>query len=137
GNGPNGQPLSTTGNINARRINPNFSTINEAFTGGNSNYNSLQLAANRRFVKGITLNLNYTWSKALDYESLDRNASLPQNPFNMAAEHGPADFAHRHVFFATFLAEIPLPGKSALIQKFTKGWQVNGIFRYISGNVLT
>ena len=53
GNGPNGQPLSTTGNINARRINPNFSSINEAYTGGNSNFNSLQLAANRRFVKGI------------------------------------------------------------------------------------
>jgi len=137
GNGPNGQPLSTTGNINARRINPNFSTINEAYTGGNSNYHSLQLGANRRFVKGMTLNLNYTWSKALDYESLDRNASLPQNPLNLAAEHGPADFDHRHVFFATFLAEIPFPGKSPLTRKFTKGWQVNGIFRYISGNVLT
>jgi hypothetical protein len=137
GNGSNGQPLSTTGNINARRINPSFSSINEAYTGGNSNYNSLQLAANRRFVKGITVNVNYTWSKALDYESLDRNASLPQNPLNLAPEYGPADFDHRHVFFATFLAEIPLPGKSGLVSKFTQGWQVNGIFRYLSGDVLT
>ena len=116
---------------------PNFSTINEAYTGGNSNYNSLQLAANRRFVKGITVNLNYTWSKALDYESLDRNASLPQNPLNLRPEYGPADFDHRQVFFATFIAEIPLPGKTGLVSKFTQGWQVNGIFRYISGNVLT
>ena len=137
GNGANGQPLSTTGNINARRINPNFSTINEAYTGGNSNYNSLQLAANRRFVKGISLGLNYTWSKALDYESLDRNASLPQNPLNLRPEYGPADFDHRQVFFATFIAEIPFPGKTGLISKFTQGWQVNGIFRYISGDVLT
>jgi hypothetical protein len=137
GNGPNGQPLSTTGNINARRINTNFSTINEAFTGGNSNFNSLQVAVNRRFVKGITVNLSYTWSKALDYESLDRNASLPQNPQNLRPEYGPADFDHRHVFFATFLASIPLPGRSALVRKFTQGWQVNGIFRYSSGDVLT
>ena len=137
GNGANGQPLSTTGNINARRINTNFSTINEAYTGGNSNYNSLQLAANRRFVKGVSVGLNYTWSKALDYESLDRNASLPQNPFNLRPEYGPADFDHRHVFFATFIAVIPLPGKTGLISRFTQGWQVNGIFKYISGNVLT
>jgi hypothetical protein len=137
GNGANGQPLSTTGNINARRINTNFSTINEAYTGGNSNYNSLQVSVNRRFVKGVTVNLSYTWSKALDYESLDRNASLPQNPLNLRPEYGPADFDHRHVFFATFLAEIPLPGKSGLVSRFTQGWQVNGIFRYISGDVLT
>jgi hypothetical protein len=137
GNGANGQPLSTTGNINARRLNTNFSTMNEAYTGGNSNFNSLQLAANRRFTKGISLSVNYTWSKALDYESLDRNASLPQNPLNLAPEYGPADFDHRQVFFATFLAEIPLPGKSGLVSRFTQGWQVNGIFRYLSGDVLT
>jgi hypothetical protein len=137
GNGPNGQALSTTGNINARRINPNFSTINEAYTGGNSNFNSFQLAANRRFVRGITVNVNYTWSKALDYESLDRNASLPQNPLNLGPEYGPADFDHRHVFFATFLAEVPLPGKTRIVRKFTQGWQVNGIFRYASGDALT
>lgn len=137
GNGPNGQALSTTANINARRINTNFQTINEAYTGGNSNFNSLQLSANRRFVRGITVNLSYTWSKVLDYESLDRNASLPQNPLNIRPEYGPADFDHRKVFFATFLAAIPLPGKSGLVSKFTQGWQVNGIFRYISGDVLT
>ena len=137
GNGPNGQPLSTTGNINARRINTNFSTLNEAFTGGNSNYNSLQLSANRRFVNGITVNLSYTWSKVLDFESLDRNASLPQNPLNIRPEYGPADFDHKHVFFATFLAAIPFPGKTGVVSKFSQGWQINGIFRYLSGDVLT
>lgn len=137
GNGPNGQPLSTTANINQRRINPNFSTINEAYTGGNSNFNSLQLALTRRFVRGITINANYTWSKVLDYESLDRNASLPQNPLNLKPEYGPADFDHRQVFFATFLVELPLPGKTGLVSRFTQGWQLNGIFRYLSGDVLT
>ena len=91
GNGPNGQPLSNTGNINARRLNPNFQGVDEASTDGNSNYNSLQISANRRFVKGLTVLMNYTWSKALDYESLDRNASLPQDPNNLRAEYGPAD----------------------------------------------
>jgi hypothetical protein len=60
-------------------------------------------------------------SKALDYESLDRNTSLPQNSLNLARAYGPADCDHRHVFFATFLVEIPLPGKSGLVSKFTQG----------------
>ncbi len=29
------------------------------------------------------------------------------------------------------------PARAGLVSKFTQGWQVNGIFRYISGNVLT
>jgi hypothetical protein len=56
---------------------------------------------------------------------------------NLASEYGPADFDHRHVFFATFLAELPLPGKTGVVRKFTQGWHVNGIFRYASGDALT
>jgi hypothetical protein len=137
GNGPDGKPLSTTGNINARRLNRDFQGIDEASTSGNSTYHSLQVTANRRFSKGVTVLMNYTWSKALDYESLDRNASLPQDPNNLRAEHGPADFDRRHNFVTSFLVEIPSPWKRGVAGKFTHGWQTNGIFRYVSGDPLT
>jgi len=137
GNGPDGKPLSTAGNIDARRLDTNFQGIDEAATTGNSTYHSLQVSANRRFSKGFYLMMNYTWSKALDYESLDRNASLPQDPMNMRAEHGPADFDRRHNFVTSFLYDLPLPGKQGVISKFTQGWRTNGIFRYVSGSPLT
>ena len=137
GNGPDGKPLSTAGNIDARRLNTNFQGIDEAATTGNSTYHSLQVSVNRRFTKGFYLMTNYTWSKALDYESLDRNASLPQDPANMRAEHGPADFDRRHNFVTSFLYDLPLPWKQGVISRFTQGWRANGIYRYVSGSPLT
>ena len=52
---------------------------------------------------------NYTWSKALDYESLDRNSTLPQNPFDMRPNTAPADFDRRHVFVTSSPVRIPHP----------------------------
>ena len=37
----------------------------------NSNYNSLQVSANRRFSKGLLINASYTWSRALGITSND------------------------------------------------------------------
>jgi outer membrane receptor protein involved in Fe transport len=137
GNGTNGQPLSTAGNIDSRRLNRNFQGIDKASTDGNSTYHSLQVSATRRFSKGVYVMSNYTFSKALDYESLDRNASLPQNPNNLRAEHGPADFDRRHNFVTSFLFQIPSPWNHGFAGKVTQGWRTNGIYRYLSGSPLT
>ncbi len=137
GNGPDGKPLSTNGNIDARRRDRNFQGIDQASTSGNSTYHSLQITATRRFSKGIYVLSNYTFSKALDYESLDRNASLPQDPNNLRAEHGPADFDRRHNFVTSFIYTIPSPWAHGIAATLTRGWSTNGIFRYLSGSPLT
>jgi outer membrane receptor protein involved in Fe transport len=137
GVGPNGQALSTSGNIDARRLNRNFQGIDKASTDGNSTYHSLQVSATRRFSKGLYIMSSYTLSKALDYESLDRNASLPQNPFDLRSEHGPADFDRRHNIVTSFLFEIPSPWKRGVAGRLTNGWRTNGIYRYTSGSPLT
>ena len=137
GNGPDGKPLSTAGNIDKRRLDQNFQGIDEASTTGNSTYHSLQVTVTRRFSKGLYVMSNYTWSKALDYESLDRNSSLAQDPNNMRAEHGPADYDRRHNFVATFLYELPTPWRHGIGGVLTRGWRINGIYHYISGSPLT
>ena len=137
GNGSNGQPLSTAGNIDSRRLNRNFQGIDKASTDGNSTYHSLQISGKRRFSKGFYIMSNYTYSKALDYESLDRNASLPQNPFDLRSEHGPADFDRRNSFVTSFLYQIPSPWTHGVAGKLTQGWRTNGIYRYVSGSPLT
>ncbi len=45
---------------------PASNFITAANTGGNTNYNSLQVSAEQRVRYGLTLLFNYTWSKALD-----------------------------------------------------------------------
>jgi outer membrane receptor protein involved in Fe transport len=137
GLGQDGKALSTAGNIDSRRLNRDYQGIDKASTDGNSTYHSLQVSVTRRFSKGFYVMSNYTLSKALDYESLDRNASLPQNPFDLRAEHGPADFDRRQNFVTSFLFEIPSPWKDGVAGKLTSGWRANGIYHYISGSPLT
>jgi len=128
---------STSGNVDARRPNKAYQGIDEASTTGNSNFHSLQLSANRRFSKGITILANYTWSKALDYQSLDRNANLPQDSSNVRGDYGPADFDRRHNFVTSVLADLPSLWRRGPASWFTNGWRLNGIYQYISGASLT
>ena len=134
GNGPDGRPLSTTGNIDSRRPYRDFQSINAAQTVGNSTYHSLQLSVNRRFSRGLYFMANYTFAKALDFQSLDRNAGTPQDARNFRLERRLADFDRRHVFVTSFLAGIPSPWKGGPAAWLTRGWQTNGIFNYTSGS---
>jgi hypothetical protein len=44
---------------------PNLSGVSYLNTGGISNYSALQTSFQRRFTKGLALDANYTWAKAL------------------------------------------------------------------------
>jgi len=114
---------STSGNVDSRCSNRVYQGINEASTSGKSNFHSLQLSANRRFSKGITILTNYKWSKAIDYQSLDRNVNLPQDSTNLRSDYGPADFDRRHNFVTSFLADIPSSRTRSPSSWFTHGWR--------------
>ena len=61
--------LSFTGNLalptELLRPYRGYGRIDIHQTGGNSNYNSMQVALERRFVKKLFVQTSYTWSKAL------------------------------------------------------------------------
>lgn len=113
-------PLSvcTTGFAGLPTAAPNaaFGTVLQYMSAGNSNYNGLITSFQRRVSAGLTFNLNYTWSHALDDVSnggvvneqfgifqTNGNISLPQNPFNIRGNYGPADYDVRHYFSANFV----------------------------------
>jgi len=130
-------PGATVANIDQRRPQRDFQSINTAAAIGNSTYHSLQLSANRRLSKGVTVMANYTRAKALDLQSLDRNAGIIQDNRNFAADKGLADFHRDHLFVATFLAEIPSKWRTGAAGLVLSGWQLNGIYNYTSGQPLT
>jgi hypothetical protein len=112
---------------NARRLYaPYYTSIVDQLSAGNSNYNALQVSANKRFHHGLTILANYTWSKSIDEGSNDGNA--PANPFNIRADRAVSDFNIPHKFVASFVWQ--LPGSSlhtALARHVLGGWQLNGI----------
>lgn len=156
--GSNGIKLYSLDNINrldsgallgvAGRLNPTISNINFRSNAGSSNYNSLQLRADSRYIKraGLQFTAAYTWAHAIDNESSTFGDSYLlsrvgggvfgfQDAFNPAADRGDADFDVRHRLVTSFNWDIPFardlrPGwmKAAL-----NGWAMNGIVSFRTG----
>ncbi len=115
----------------------------------NSTYHGMQVSLSRRFSGGLGLSGSYWFSKTLDYLSsmnltgaaarpLSGEVDIAQNPFNLAAEHGPSLFDARHRFVLSGSWEIPsaksLRGTSRVV---LAGWQLNAIATASSGTPFT
>ncbi|HEX3820699.1 MAG TPA: carboxypeptidase regulatory-like domain-containing protein [Candidatus Sulfotelmatobacter sp.] len=109
------------------RANPTIANTWTWFSLGTSNYNALQVDANRRFGHGFSLRGVYTWSKALDDgDSLNATAAanapgLVSNPFNLRADYGLATYNVRHIRVINALYTLPF-GKGQPIGNSLEGW---------------
>jgi hypothetical protein len=97
-----------------------------------SQYNSLQMSAQKKFSGGSLISLNYTWSKSLT--DAPNDFYTPQNNADLRAEWGPSDFDRRHIFSANFVYEFPwLKAQHGFAGKLLGGWEMSGIVSYNSG----
>ena len=119
--------------VNARRLYaPNYTSIVDYLSVGNSRYHSLQVSANKRLNRGLTILLNYTFSKSVDEGSNDGDS--PSNPFNIGADRGVSNFNIPHKFVASFVWQLPGSRlKNALARNVIGGWEINGILNLQSG----
>jgi hypothetical protein len=124
-------------------------TITAANTGGNTNYNSLQLSAEQRVRYGLTLLYNLTWSKALDglpwnqaSTSIGASNSFVYPitvPNFKSLDYGPSDFDHRIVSALSYVYTIPKVWNAApaVARYVLNDWATSGLFQYHSGDPLT
>jgi outer membrane receptor protein involved in Fe transport len=79
-----------------------------------NHFNALQISLAKQFSKGLSLNANYAWQKAMDYDS---------NYFavNRKAVYGPEQFSKRQVFNLFGFYELPL-GRKGLFLKDVPRW---------------
>ncbi len=99
----------------------------------NSNYNSMQISAQRRFTGSSQIGLAYTWSKNLTDNQTDRSTAS-QNSYNNAADYGRATLDRRHVLTINYVYELPFHQKQeGFAGKALGGWQVSGIVEYRTG----
>jgi hypothetical protein len=96
---------------------------------GNSSYNALWVTANKRFAKGLQFNASYTWSKSIDYNSLNSQGTVIQDSFNVRGDRGLSDFDARNRFVINWIYELPFHGN-----RLVEGWQVSGITQLQDGN---
>ena len=97
----------------------------------NANYHSLQISANRRFSKGLVVNMNYTRSLARGITTADDGqARIDQN---RQIDYGRLGFDRTNNLNINWVYELPGVTKNRFLGLITNGWQFSGIYRYQTG----
>jgi trimeric autotransporter adhesin len=111
---------------------------------GNSIYHAAQARFTRRFAKGISANLLYTFSKSIDdASSIGGGGTVyAQNANDLSAERGLSAFDHRHVLTGSFVLTSPVGEQGYLrgrgfVENLLKDWTLNGGLTAQSGAPLT
>ena len=127
---------STVSNTNQRRpLYPNYAALLLLETVTNANYNPLLVSVDKRFSKGFSLQLAYTFSKALgDEDSVLTNSGGATDPFNRRMDYGPLSFDVSQAFVMSGVWNVPSGGWNKGLAGFLFGkWQVNGMWTMYSG----
>lgn len=104
-----------------------------------SNYNALEVTAQRRLTKGLMFGVAYTWSRALGVGSADADATSPYfSP--RARNYGVLSYDRSQMLVINHLYELPNLGQR-LRQKWVSAvldhWSVSGITRFSTGAPVT
>jgi len=109
-------------------------------TYGNSNYQSFQYKLDKRYARGLTGTVAYTWSKFLtDAAMFDENPAQ-QTSFKREKSYHPSDYPH--VFTFSLVWDIPFGADrkwksgSGLVNGVLGGWQLATVNSYTSGSRL-
>jgi hypothetical protein len=101
---------------------------------GTSNYNALQASLQRRFSKGLTFGLVYTWSKSLTTANSDQDT---QDTFNPLLDYRTAGWDRTHVFAANYVYDLPNITKHfdgpKWLSYITDNYELSGITQFMTG----
>jgi hypothetical protein len=113
---------------------PNFGNILQLNTIGTSNYNALQTTFRTRAYKGLSSQVAYTWSHALDNIS-EYRAVVVDNTYNTKQDYGNGDFDTRHLFTISLTYAVPKAkwATSGWSKRIFNDWAVSSIMNFHSG----
>ena len=109
-------------------------------SGGTDHYDSLQVTANRRFSKGLTIGSQWTWGHSIGDTGGSNEAQTTANPLDFTMDRGNNAFDVRHSFNASALYELPLGRNRKYMSDLNKvadaflgGWEVGGVVNARTG----
>lgn len=145
-----GQPGSTGTDLFNNPVgyaNCNFSRVIQYSNTGYSIYHGLQSQFRLQNWHGFTGEASYTYSKTIDNasEAFSANSGLgtifdlAQNPFDVSkAERGRSSYDYPNVFGLLWVYDLPFQHQQeGLLGHLLGGWQINGTYRYTSGQPWT
>jgi len=124
-----------TQTISNPRVNPQFGALVSANSYAESDYDSLQVAMNRRFTSNLQSQLSYTLSRCRDTTSGNstfEGGTAATNPYDERYDYGPCLVDRTHNLRASAIYQLPFTANA-----FVSGWQVSGIVSATSGAPFT
>jgi hypothetical protein len=130
---------------------PQYSGVSDTYGNvGNFTYHALQVTLNQRMHKGLTYNINYTYSKNLGDDGTYRSGfDLPAAAISNGKSAYKQDRIDRswtaisipHIIHAYGVYQLPfgknkIGSNSMLVRWLAGGWQFSGIYSFTSGTPL-
>lgn len=129
------QPFPGATPIATRAPYPAYSNILMTESGGNSEYESLQVSFNRQMAKHLTMIAAYTWSKSIDDTSAflptTTDQNFPQDSHNYALERALSSYDMPNRATIAFVYQIPG------FNRWTRNFQASSIITAESGQPFT
>lgn len=145
--GRNGGLLSLAG------LPENFFVVNPQFSGAqlvgnyaNSSYHSFQVDLSKRFSNGVSMQMNYTWAKALGEEEGAGQSLLDsyRTNRNRRLDKRQLSFGAPHVFRSNWIWNLPIGPKRRLLGntrgwagRLLENWQVGALYNVFSGTPMS
>ena len=114
-------------------LGPNFGSTTAQKSGGNSNYNALEVTMRFAPNSRTTVLVGYTYSKSIDQAS---NIGEQTNPFNASLTRVISSFDLTHDFVATYTYALPFD-QLFRRNRLTEGWSLSGTTRFSTGFPVT
>jgi hypothetical protein len=105
---------------------------NTLYSNGKSSYHGLQTSLQKRFTAGYMFNVNYTFSRSLDYFSDEGLFQIEHDQTRPANNKGLSDYHRKHRLILSWAWDLPFRGN-----RFLEGWQIAGIGTLQSGRPFT
>ena len=123
-------------NVDYLRPFKGYSTIRVTNNDANALYNALQFNLTKRYSKGLIYGIAYTYSKAMDDGSAQRD--IIPNPFDRSMLWGPASLRSAPVFVGNIIYELPFFRNSGgVTRSILGGWQLTLLMQAQTGNPFT
>jgi hypothetical protein len=121
---------------------PNVANINYSTASGATEYNSAQVSFERRYSKGLTVNVNYVFARNMA-NITDGGATVTAGagsilPYDRSYDWGNSDLGIKHRVSFRFSYELPFGKSSSRMMKLAiAGWQMNSLAFWQTGNPFT
>ncbi|MGH9783023.1 MAG: TonB-dependent receptor domain-containing protein [Terriglobia bacterium] len=130
---------TTTATINQRRPDPRYLEISAAQNGSIAYFDALQIAVDKRTGQGLTWNVRYTFSKAINTTGTQSFANISGAGHTSTVEDIVRDmksleqFDTPHSITVGYRYELPWDGQRGILALLAGGWKVAGTTTFKSG----